>query len=43
MKRDYRSITQMYRDMHESAPLNKKAEKAVDKALDDIESPVEKL
>jgi hypothetical protein len=42
MKKDFRSISQMYRDMHESA-IPKKAEKAVEKSLEKIDDPVEKL
>jgi hypothetical protein len=42
MNKDFRSISQVYRDMHE-ATIEKKAEKAVEKSLDKIDDPVEKL
>lgn len=42
MKKDFRSISQMYRDIQEAA-IPKKAEKAVEKSLEKIDDPVEKL
>jgi len=42
MKKDFRSVGQIYREMHE-ATIPKKTEKAVEKSLDSIDDPVEKL